>query len=337
MKIIKFSKSYKSLLKIKKNFYIDNTSNLKLVKKINQFYKKQTKRNNCKNCNTKLNKPIFKNFDIDYISCSRCGHLNGSYEDTNKFVEWLYSKDDGENYSYNYSKNFNLRVKNIYKPKVKFLKKVLKKKINLLDLGSGAGHFVRACEMLNINAMGLEPSKKLCLIGNKFLKKNKLIHKDMESMNNYIEKSETFNVISMISVLEHLQKPNHIIKSIIKSKIEYIYLCVPLFSFSVLIENSFKNVFPRHLAGAHTHLYTEKSLKFLAKKFDLEIIGEWWFGTDIADLYRSLLITSTNYNTKKYNFFLKKYLFNHLDEIQNILDKKKMCSEVHMVLKKMKK
>ena len=99
--------------------------------------------------------------------------------------------------------------------------------------------------------------------------------------------------------------------------------------------NSFKNVFPRQLAGAHTHLYTEKSLNYLAKKFNYQIVGEWWFGTDIADLYRSLLITSKNYSLKKYSFFLKKYLFNQLDNIQKVLDKKKICSEVHMVVKKL--
>ena len=336
MKTIKFSKSYKNLFEIKKNFYTENLVNLNLTKKINKFYKSQPKRTHCKNCNKKLTKPIFESFGIKYISCNKCEHLNGIYDDTNKFVEWLYSRDGGKNYSHNYSKNYNLRVKNIYKPKVEVVRKIISKKIDLLDLGSGAGHFIKACELLNIKASGLEPSKELTLIGNKFLKKNKIINMNMDKMNNYIENSEKFNVISMISVLEHLQKPNHIIESINKSNIKYIYLCVPLFSLSTLIENSFKNVFPRQLAGAHTHLYTEKSLNYLAKKFNYQIVGEWWFGTDIADLYRSLLITSKNYSLKKYSFFLKKYLFNQLDNIQKVLDKKKICSEVHMVLKKKK-
>ncbi len=336
MKIIKYSKSYKNLLEIKKNFYKENSRNLNLVKKINKFYKNQTKRIRCKNCNRKLAGPIFESFGIKYTSCKNCEHLNGIYEDTNKFVQWLYSKDDGKNYSHNYSKNYNLRVENIYKPKVEFLKKIIKKKINLLDLGSGAGHFIKACELLNINATGLEPSKELSLIGKKFLKKNKIICTSMNKMSSYIENSKKFNVISMISVLEHLQEPNNIIESINKSDIKYIYLCVPLFSLSALIENSFRNVFPRQLAGAHTHLYTEKSLNYLAKKYNYQIVGEWWFGTDIADLYRSLLTSSKNYNLNKYSFFLKKYLFDQLDDIQKVLDKKKLCSEVHMVLKKRK-
>ena len=334
MKIIKYSKSYKNLLDIKKSFYTENFKNLNSAKKINKFYKKQPKRIHCKNCNKKLTQPIFESFDVKYTSCNNCEHLNGIYDDSNQFVEWLYSKDDGKNYSHNYSKNYNLRVKNIYKPKVEFLKKVINKKINLLDLGSGAGHFIKACEMLNIKASGLEPSKELTSLGNKYLKKNKIMCIKMENINKHIKNSKNFNVISMISVLEHLQKPNDVIKSINKSNIKYIYLCVPLFSLSTLIENSFSKVFPRHLSGAHTHLYTENSLKYLAKKFNYKIIGEWWFGTDIADLYRSLLVSSKNNNLKKYDLYLKKYLFNQLDEIQKILDKKKICSEVHMILKK---
>ena len=38
-----------------------------------------------------------------------------------------------------------------------------------------------------------------------------------------------------------------------------------MFSLSVFLENSFTNVFPRSLSGAHTHAYTEKSLAYLSK------------------------------------------------------------------------
>lgn len=106
-----------------------------------------------------------------------------------------------------------------------------------------------------------------------------------------------------------------------------------MFSLSALIENSFKSIFPRHLAGNHTHLYTKESLYFLAKKYKLKIIGEWWFGQDFPDLYRSLINSSTG-NIKKYKPLMDKYLFSHIDELQNVLDKNKMCSQVHMIFKK---
>ena len=63
------------------------------------------------------------------------------------------------------------RVKNIYLPKVEFLKSVIKKKISLLEIGSGAGHFLKACELKNISAIGYETNNDLVNIGKKKLKK----------------------------------------------------------------------------------------------------------------------------------------------------------------------
>ena len=77
--------------------------------------------------------------------------MNGAYEDTKVFAKKLYTSADGKNYSKNYLNDFDKRVKNIYIPKVDFLKKVIKKKINLLDLGCGAGHFVKALEQKGIS------------------------------------------------------------------------------------------------------------------------------------------------------------------------------------------
>ena len=66
----------------------------------------------------------------------------------------------------------------------------------------------------------------------------------------------------------------------------------------------------------------------------LEIIGEWWFGADFPDLYRSLLNSSTNYNVKDYKSLVDKKLYSVVNELQNVLDRNKICSEVHMIFKK---
>ena len=169
--IVKFSKSYKNILKIKKDFYKNNKLNLDTVLKINKFYKKQKLRKNCKICKKKIQNFFIRNFGVDYSLCSRCNHLNGKYEDSKKFSNWLYSSDKGKNYSRNYLSNFNERVKNIYLPKVNFLEKVIGKKFKLLDYGAGGGHFLKALELRKIESAGIEPSKSLCQLGNKFLKK----------------------------------------------------------------------------------------------------------------------------------------------------------------------
>ena len=70
----------------------------------------------------------------------------------------------------------------------------------------------------------------------------------------------------------------------------------------------------------------------MVKRFKFKILGEWWFGTDISDLYRSIVINSNFYDEKYLKFF--DYLFgSQIDDLQTILDKKKLSCEVHLVLK----
>tara|TARA_B100001057_G_scaffold261733_2_gene261981 strand:+ start:311 stop:1333 length:1023 start_codon:yes stop_codon:yes gene_type:complete len=330
-KIIKFSKSYNNIFKIKKDFYESNKAFLKDSLRINKIYKKQPSRKFCKNCGSRKIKPFIKSHKIPYNLCLNCGHLNGAYQDTNYFAQQLYNKHGGKNYSKNYLSDYNQRVNNIYIPKVDFLKKVIKKRIKVLDLGCGAGHFVKALEKKKITAIGYDTSKELCNLGNKKLKKNKILHIGLNEIYQISKKENNINTLSLIHVLEHLVEPHKILESFKLSKIQYLYLAVPLFSLSTFIENSFPNIFPRQLSGGHTHLYTEKSLKYLASKYNLKIIGEYWFGTDIPDLMRSLINSGNILNKKIYLDELNKKFSKFIDEMQSVLDKNKVCSEVQIV------
>ena len=138
--------------------------------------------------------------------------------------------------------------------------------------------------------------------------------------------------LSLIGVLEHLEEPHKILKIFKKSKIKYLLISVPLFSFTSIIEHISPKIFPRWLSGGHTHLFTKESLYFLSKKYNFKVVGEWWFGLDFADLFRTITVTSKN--NKKFNKLVEKYYFQHIDEFQSILDKNKISNEVHLVLKK---
>ena len=90
---------------------------------------------------------------------------------------------------------------------------------------------------------------------------------------------------------------------------------------TTFIENSFPNIFPRQLSGGHTHLYIEKSLNYLANKYNLKIIGEYWFGTDIPDLMRSLINSGSITNKKYMQQQLNNKFSKFIDELQSILIK----------------
>jgi 2-polyprenyl-3-methyl-5-hydroxy-6-metoxy-1,4-benzoquinol methylase len=330
-KIIKFSKSYKNIFNLKKDFINLNNFELKRVLKINNIHNKSKKRVKCKNCEIKLDKKkLFKSFDVDYKLCKICGHLNSNFQENEKLHKLLYKKKSNLSFGNVYKNRYLERVNKIYIPKVNFLKEVIDKPLKILDYGCGAGHFVYALELKKIKSYGFEINDNVQKLVPKKIKKKIFYSGDLIDTINL----NKINCLSLINVLEHLDNPNKILKDFKKSNAKYLYISVPLFSFSVLIEHIFQGVFPKQLGGAHTHLYTEQSLNYIFKKFKLKILGEWWFGTDIADLMRSFIVQNKFYDKVSFNNLLNKFFNKHLDQMQNILDSKKNSQEVHIILKK---
>lgn len=337
----KYSKPLNFLFKIKKNFFNKNDEWLKESLKHNHFYSQQKKRVNCKICNTKLAKTIdFKSHNIGYIFCNLCSHLNGEFEDTKKFVKKLYMSDGGKNYYKNYiDKDFNKRAMQIYMPKLDFLmNNVPKNKLKILDVGCGMGYFVYVSLIRNIEAKGIDINKMMVGLGNNQIKhlinKTPLKFNENEFFYQSITESSA-NIISAIGVIEHLRQPHRFFKAFKNSKAQYLYYSVPMFSFSVMLENISKNVFPRQLSGGHTHLFTEQSIKTMNVIMGIKPVASWRFGVDAMDLYRHILfyLKKNNGSQKLIDYFYL-YLGKNLDEIQSVFDKNHFCSEIHCIASK---
>ena len=339
-KIKKYSKSFKDVINIKKSFFTQNEEKLSSLKNINELYKQQPRRHNCKNCLDSIGDVDLVSFGVEYSLCDNCGHLNGIYEDTEHFAEKIYIDSEFEYYQ-NYTENpddFHDRVNNIFIPKIDFLNDIMTEigegDFEICDIGCGAGHSVYAANMRGIKTEGYEVSKKMCEFGNKQIKKRLINNVNMGDVYDIVLATSA-DVVSLYGVLEHLCYPHKFLHNFIKSRATYLYINIPLFSVGTFIENVFPNVMPRQLSGAHTHLWTEESLEYLFDKHDLEPIGTWWFGTDFLDLYRSFLVELRKNNTspkmiEKYNVFYN----NLIDTFQATVDKNHTCSEVHIVLKK---
>ena len=84
-KIVKFSKSNEDIYNIKKDFIHKNKEKLEIQIKKNKFYKKNSIRKVCKNCNKNTLKKFIKNFGIEYFLCRTCNHLNGKYQEDLNF------------------------------------------------------------------------------------------------------------------------------------------------------------------------------------------------------------------------------------------------------------
>jgi hypothetical protein len=144
------------------------------------------------------------------------------------------------------------------------------------------------------------------------------------------------DVISFVGVLEHLRNPREVLGAVRKnSAIKYLFLSVPMFSPTVYFEAIFPEVFHRHLSAGHTHLYTDESINWICKEFRFQRIGEWWFGTDFVDIYRDVLVSlGRNKETEALTESWHTTFCELLDSLQLELDKRKLSSEVHIILRK---
>jgi SAM-dependent methyltransferase len=334
--IVKYSKASIAVIKNKSSFFEENLKHLNHVRKVNNFYREQPPRNSCKTCEQQLGEVDLLIHDIPYSLCKNCNHFNGRHEDTKEFANFLYSDSGGEDYSKNYLNNYNDRVNDIYIPKARFLKEVLDNyqelNFSVTDVGCGGGHFVKACEIEGIMATGYDVNKELISLGSTKLNENKIFYKNLDLINELIQETDT-EVLSLVGVLEHLMDPLGALQAFQKSKANYLYLQVPLFSFAAIQESMHDSVFPRQLNAGHTHLYTNESIDFLCKKFNLMKAGEWWFGTDVVDLFRHLHILVQGETNKK-NIIIQNFFGEYIDDIQKVFDRNKKCSGVNMVLRK---
>ena len=344
----RYSKSLGNLFSFKQDFFRENDAKLQEFKKIASVYRRQPRRLRCKNCDGPIEfteGATFSKHDVQYSFCVRCGHLNGAYEDTDAFCAELYADNRGQKYASTYlaadQSAYHKRVTEIYLPKAQFLRDALfelgQVPGRLSDFGAGAGHFVSAARLSGFTgATGYEPSSTLVDFGNSMIGQQCLIQHELSDLVAIIEKAEA-QVASLIFVLEHVQTPRSVLRALSDNrKIQFVYFSVPLFSPTVLFESVFPDVMPRHLVAGHTHLYTERSIRYFCEEFGFTPVAEWWFGLDIGDLYRSLWVTLGKAVTP--NSPLREYLDKEflplVDKLQNVLDQAHQCTEVHMLLKK---
>lgn len=329
----KFSKPSDAVIRNKSSFFKNNTKHLNFIKSVNDFYIKQPKRTHCKNCISEIDHKEFCSHGVPYSVCKNCSHLNGLFEDTEDFANFLYSDSGGKNYSTNYLSDYDNRVQDIYLPKVEFLRQTMEAEeisdFSVLDVGCGGGHFVKSCEKLDINATGFDPSADLVGLGNTRLTSNSLAVCDMGDFENLIVNTDR-TVVGLVGVLEHLREPQRALEAFAASKAKYLYLQVPLFGFSALLEHTNHSVFPRHLAASHTHLYTNQSISWFCDKYGFRRASAWWFGTDMVDLFRHLMVESSPGAQKH----LRSYLAPFIDELQMVFDRHRVASGVNMVLAK---
>ena len=343
-----FGKAILPLLRHKMSYFEENDAILENSRRIGRIYREQPLRELCKNCDERKSPQCleFKKQEIDYWFCERCGHVNGAHDDSDTFCKQVYTGEGSENYAKNYAtqskEEYNRRLDDIYLPKAKFLLNALQKEgrdgmqETYVDFGAGSGYFAGALAKLGVlSVSGYEPSPHQVEFGNRMLSTPVLKCTPLEEFDTLAATTKS-TVVSMIGVMEHLQRPRKMFESLAENpSVDYVFILIPFMSPAVFFELMFLEVVQRVLAGRHTHIYTRESFQWLCNEFGFEECAAWWFGTDMADMYRDVFVTLKKQGQDERLIERWKEMFlSMIDDMQLIVDKHKICSEGHILLKK---
>lgn len=342
--IEKYGKSYGDIESFKTDFLTENQLYLDKNAQIADYYLKQPLRQRCKLCNALRDntEKFFSSHGVSYYICSKCNHVNGNHLETADFSDFVYQDSNYYDEIYNEKSKelYTSRVERIYVPKAEWMIECLQAEglnvgdIHVLDAGAGSGYFVNALQRCRVDCRGIDISKNQVDYGNRMNEAEWLTCIPEKDIPQAISESSE-NVISFIGVLEHVMDIDEILQAVCKnSNIQYIYLSVPTLSYSVALEALTPAVFNRSLGGGHTHLFTEESLQYMYEKYGWDILGEWRFGTDIADFQRTMTVGLNMSGNHELANILNEHLSEVLDELQLVIDKSKFCSEIHVLVKK---
>jgi 2-polyprenyl-3-methyl-5-hydroxy-6-metoxy-1,4-benzoquinol methylase len=207
-----------------------------------------------------------KDYQRSLYRC-QCGHFY-NFHKYSKFLDKVYKKSYS-NYSHNdiekkFNKIISLKKKSSNLQRVKFLKKILKKNSQILDVGSGFGIFPFEIKKLGFNIDCVESDKEM----SNFLKRKKLnlISRDLMKVKNLKKK---YDLITFNKVLEHfeLTKIIKILRNYKKmlKKNGQIYIEVP----DSLAANN--NLNRQEFFFEHYNIFSQKSLTILLNQIGFKI------------------------------------------------------------------
>ncbi|PZX58348.1 methyltransferase family protein [Algoriphagus ratkowskyi] len=252
-----------------------------------------------------LNSKVIKDFAVSHESFSICNCTNCGLKFTNPrpTVETIATYYDFPEYFSHDDKSKNLtqfiyqRVrKYAISQKIKHLSSLKPTKGKYLDYGCGTGELLYSANKKGWNVTGIEPNEKARLLAN-----SKLNGRIYESINE-LPKQNSFDIITLYHVLEHVHELRKSIKKIIKhlEPDGYIIIAVPNPESLDAVKYSTNWAgwdVPRHL-----YHFNHKAIQKFGDIFDLQLIQE---SPMIFDSYYVSLLSEGYLDSKQ--SMMKKY------------------------------
>lgn len=275
-------------------------------------------------------------YGFKYYECKYCGVAFVADPPVENDIEMIYSTGYYNNMNQTLLANDNVidyRVENIAKPKVDYIQKnITTNKKSWLDIGCGVGEILSVVSSRGWAAQGIETNK----LESEYAKKKFGLNIEREYLNeNNISKySNKFGVISLFGVLEHLPRPQVMIKNIasLQEKGDNLIIEVPHFpSISAICQVTFPDLIDRVMhPPLHLFLFSLKSLEVLLKSDGYQIKHVWFFGQDFYEFLCNIARRIPDFN----NSILYAKMGPLINDFQQTIDNQQLSDEILVVAEK---
>mgnify|MGYP001332679859 CR=1 FL=1 len=227
--------------------------------------------------------------------------------------------------------DFDSRVDLISQPKVEFaLREAGLAAPKWVDFGCGVGDMVKAANNLGCNAVGYDIDQREISHGQQ---NDSNIHCMDVNLSNVGQYFGDADIISIISVLEHVPNCMDILKMLVNHSKDdtYFLIEVPRYnSISSLVNINFGSQVSRHmLPPNHLMLFTDYAFDIMLFKAGLKRSVNWYYGMDINELFGTMLLNAQNSHIDASG------LIKLMNELQAVIDKSKLCDEMLILCQKL--
>ncbi|MEM9340776.1 MAG: class I SAM-dependent methyltransferase, partial [Bacteroidota bacterium] len=229
-------------------------------------------------------------YGAPYHSCKNCSHVYVVKRPTKSAIEGFYLNDVTYAATYTDKQAAESRLNAIAVPWRDWTIEIFKKQYgrapkSILDVGSGAGHFVEACRRGGMKADGIELSESSRV----FAKEIWDIELDGRDFIQAQKDYEGYEIVTFWGLLEHTPNPSSILQSayeiVSKSETGMVISKVPRWdSMSAAIQQLKTDTIIRHLDPmGHIMCFTDQSTAEIYLKNKFAPVSVWYYGMDVYE------------------------------------------------------
>ncbi len=261
----------------------------------------------CPVCSEKSQDTVLKTivFGAKYVQCPKCSHVYLIERPSKKSINNFYLGDVTYAATYTDKTSAESRLNAIAVPWLKWTLEVYEKQYGkkpqrILDVGSGAGHFVEACRRQGIEANGIELSQS----SREFAKNIWEIELDGRDFIEVWKEYEGYDIVTFWGLLEHTPNPGALVDAAYKivSKSPNGGLVISKLprwsSLSSAIQRLSTDTIIRHLDPmGHIMAFTDASAAEVYFRNGFKPVAAWYYGMDI---YETLMQLGNKVNSYKH-------------------------------------